>query len=71
MQATQEHRAARIIEFEAVKLDAANGFAYARLTVTAGDGTAGAYVSGTIIVPTRHAPVTQPDTVVESVVLAG
>ena len=59
------------IEVESDKLDTANGFQFVRLTITAGDGTAGSQVAGFVMAPARHAPVTQIAAFAESIVLAG
>lgn len=48
------------IEVEPARMDIKNGFVYARVLVTAGDGTEGAYVAGVSVKRSRHNPPTQP-----------
>jgi hypothetical protein len=59
------------IEMEAALMDIKNGYRYAQVLITVGDGTAGATVAGFILCPARHAPVTQPAALAQSVVVAG
>lgn len=48
------------IEVEPARMDIKNGFVYARVLITAGDGTEGAYVSAICMKRSRHNPPTQP-----------
>lgn len=59
------------IDLETDRLDHANGFYYVRLLITAGDGTAGANVSGAVLLSARHQPVSQPAAYAETISLAG
>lgn len=59
------------IDLEAAALDINNGFYFVQLSITAGDGTAGAYASASIIRECRHLPATQPAAYKEKVVVAG
>lgn len=57
------------IEVAPSKFDQDNGFDHAVLSVTAGDGTTGAYVAGFLINPDRHAPPTQVAAYLEAITL--
>ncbi|MCB0048953.1 MAG: hypothetical protein KDE24_05320 [Caldilinea sp.] len=59
------------IDLATENLDLANGFDYVRLSITAGDGTTGAYAAAVIIQNARHMPPTQPAAYAEKVVVAG
>jgi hypothetical protein len=59
------------IDVEPAMLDIANDFDHARLLITVGDGTAGAYVAGFVILRHRHMPVTQPAAFFQTVEVAG
>lgn len=59
------------IDLEPAKLDIANNFNYVRLTLTAGDGTAGTTCSGLLMLCSRHQPPTQPAEYAEQILVAG
>ena len=59
------------IDCEATAFDEVNSLNHVRLLITVGDGTAGAYVAGFLILPTRHAPPTQVANYVQQIEVAG
>lgn len=68
-QITQSNRIASI-EVDARALDVANGYAFARLNITVGNGVSGANVAAFAIrYPAHWAPTTQPDEYAEQVVV--
>jgi hypothetical protein len=59
------------IDLEAAALDLPGGFNHVQLSITGGNGTAGAYASATIIRTARHMPPTQVAAYKEKIVVAG
>lgn len=59
------------IDLESAALDHHNGYNHVRLTLTAGDGTAGANLAAVIIRTCRHMPPTQLDTYLQAIQVAG
>lgn len=57
------------IELDPSKLDAANGFSWVRLTITAGDGTTGGNIAGVVMAEKRHQPVTQAAAYAEQIMV--
>lgn len=58
------------IEVEPARMDLKNGFVYARMLATVGDGTLGANLAMVVMKRTRHNPPTQPAAFVEHVRVA-
>ena len=68
--ATDDNKDA-VIQVDTPKLDAKNGFCYARLKIAVEDGTNGGVVAGVLINQRRHKPVTQPTKVITKVLVNG
>lgn len=68
--ATDDNKDA-VIQVDTPKLDAKNGFSYARLKIAVANGTTGGVVGGVLVNEARHKPVAQPAKVLSAVLVNG